>query len=296
MIASNEEPDDLELRKAQVLAIGANLVASTIVFLNTTKKEVGSGVVVEIKGRMFIATASHVIPRNPDGKLSFIGQKPFSEEEGKRRILSFGRVPPSGINAIPRPDVGFIELLPEDVIENLRSAAIPLQRIWLGRSGDPDSYCFTVGCPATLLKKVQHRSSRNAQAFVPIEYITAPLAVANWPSVPDAEPTPDTAIDVFTHYSRAAPLYPIIKMDIDRSPDPRGMSGGGQWQCVPTVANVWTPENARLFAIQSSWNEKRGYLRGTQIRHWLDLLCQEHPELIQAIEQSVEGYSFHNPS
>jgi hypothetical protein len=72
--------------------------------------------------------------------------------------------------------------------------------------------------------------------------------------------------------------------DMPRAP---GLSGSGIWTVNPTAKGVWSPESARLVAVQHSWREYE-YLRGTLIRDWLTMLREDIPALASEIDALLE--------
>ena len=62
-----------------------------------------SGTLVEIGDRLFVATASHVIPNDPQGRLWLVKSSGSYENEGFPSFVAFHKVKSE------RPDVGLLE-------------------------------------------------------------------------------------------------------------------------------------------------------------------------------------------
>ena len=100
---------------------------------------------------------------------------------------------------------------------------------------------------------------------------------------------PDDAIDIFLDY----PEDGTERLDTGaplRLESPEGFSGGGLWDQGFTTSELWSPENAVLFAIQSSWNESQRYVRAIQIIHWIDLLRSSIPQLRELIDNEIPSF------
>ena len=67
-----------------------------------------------------------------------------------------------------------------------------------------------------------------------------------------------------------------------------GVSGGGVWlePPTPTEPKLWQPV-VRLVAVEISQGKK--WIRGTLIRHWLNILLRHYPELNEEIAV-IEGF------
>src|SRR5688572_15371358 len=102
--------------------------------------------------------------------------------------------------------------------------------------------------------------------------------VNDWPAIDKTHRPGDPNVDVCLEYpddncSEMETNLPAIL------PDPSGMSGGGVCDQRFETGSLWTPRDCKLFAIQSSWSESRRYLRATQIRHGVDLIRADFPDL-----------------
>jgi hypothetical protein len=94
------------------------------------------------------------------------------------------------------------------------------------------------------------------------------LPPQSWPTNSQLAISPD--VDLLLNYTenlaidgRGAPMRQI---------DPRGLSGGGIWSVPSLTESIWSPDSARLIAIQSSVESGRWrYLRATRIGYWIQL-------------------------
>jgi hypothetical protein len=162
--------------------------------------------------------------------------------------------------------------------------------------GSTNKMGFTFGYPTALQTRQPISKIGDVLTFKASSFSCSPLPVEQWPQVPADSPAPDPDVDVFTAYDTDAPAI-IVGKGVGKLPDPQGVSGGGVWQTDTThEGGLWSPECLKLFAIQSTWHQPGKYLRATQIRHWLNLLCQKCPELIPAVEEGVIGYRLAGPA
>jgi hypothetical protein len=75
---------------------------------------------------------------------------------------------------------------------------------------------------------------------------------------------------------------------VKQLPRAPGLSGSGLWTVNPRVGGIWTPDMAKLVAIQRSWTEWE-WLRGTLIREWLTMIREDLPELAGEIDPVLDG-------
>lgn len=90
-----------------------------------------------------------------------------------------------------------------------------------------------------------------------------------WPRNPD-DPI-QTEVDLLLNYTRNFATDRLG--DPMRQVAPFGMSGGGIWSVPKSKDGIWSPENARLVAVQSTVEaDQWRYLRCTRIKPWIQLL------------------------
>lgn len=229
--------------------------------------EPGTGTLIAIAKRVFIATAGHVIPAKPNKRL-FVATK-----EGKRP--ADGMVAFSRYASLTRPDVGYLEIDAPVALPFLKKNACPLDRIadyGMGRTRRP---ALLLGVSSSESGVEGERSVRLGV----VGYECDPLSPTEIKTkCPD--PPCDETVDVFLDYEfsdcRRNDTYEQIE-----APDPSGMSGGGVWD-QGFDGEIWHPDKAKLFAIQSLRAPDNRYLRATQIIHWLRLVYRDYRDL-QAI-------------
>ena len=84
-----------------------------------------------------------------------------------------------------------------------------------------------------------------------------------------------------------------VSYDLGRTkmPEPYGISGGGIWAMdIIKAEGIWQSDQAKLVAIQTRWNEKKRYAKGTRIHHWLALISTHYNDLqehIAAVAQNA---------
>lgn len=228
----------------------------------------GSGTCIEIGGRYLVATAAHnlndvkALREVAVSALGKIGK--FSQQTPK--LIGKGR---RGGWDYDRMDIAWMEIHPQAVptwIEHWSRTFVTLDRIWVGPVDENRHVCF-LGQPYEYMK----RGSINgvpAVGLSPLPYLAK--------TVRSDDPEHQLCIyyptEVFTlEYKKAAP-------------DPRGVSGCGLWLLNPTVDGIWTPDRAQLAGIEHGWLEESGCLTGTLMRHWLQMVREDIPELAQVID------------
>jgi hypothetical protein len=233
----------------------------------------GSGTLVTIGGHYLIATAGHVIPEKPIGRLWLITHQMTIVKDALPDFPSFGKHPDL--------DVGFVEIHPEAISKCFpNNEMVTLDNVAPRTVGRPAGSVLLVGSPG---EHVQcSMSGVREMTIVPkgMPFRTIPLQPADWPSldVPrDGRPF-DPTVDILLDYPETdrvrvdgGPLLPL--------PNPEGMSGGGIWDQQLVAEEVWSPNALKLIGIQSEWWEKGRYLRAVQVLHWLRLIYARFPDL-----------------
>lgn len=117
------------------------------------------------------------------------------------------------------------------------------------------------------------------------------LPIAKWPTA-GTNTSPVFGIDIFVAFDPEDSMYfghaetaGSAHTQIDaKAPHPGGISGGGIWRIASSTSNsVWQPV-ALLHGIQFGFN-RSGWLRGTSIKSWLELVDRNYPDLKTAIDE-----------
>lgn len=289
-------------------AIGEFLVRHCIHYHyeNQGERNTASGTLVQIGNRLLVATARHTIPRKSQfleftgGNTSFVEERKAAGEarstwkgSSQVRVLSNRRHDVL--------DVGFLELEPT-VLSVLKREAISLGNVSV-RTPQYGRLTCVFGYPSEMERKVRIAPNRGAILIPSLTYPKELLAPEEWPCVPAADRQPEENIDCFLTYSRDSAgqmVLPLSQTAVpeamrisEKLPAVHGMSGGGFWQSWKPVQQdgVWSATGYELLAIQSTWNESEKYIRGIQIRHWLDLIASHFSDLRPAIEQHIHEQS-----
>ena len=269
------------------------------------ERKTASGTLVQIADRLLVATARHTIPQgsqmlefiganmiyvesSPEvapGKRNWTGQRPIKVLDGKRHH---------------KYDIGLIELEPS-ALSVLGHDAISLSNVSI-RSLQYGRTAFVYGFPFDFERPKRISDSEVMLGVGSMTYPNPVLAPEEWPDVPADNSPPDETVDCFMRYCRDDEMKTLVAIGSDRNvehsglprrlPAVHGMSGGGFWQRWNPVepGQMWYPCDYELFAIQSSWHEPGRYIRGIQIRHWLDLAAESYPDLKPLIDEHVASH------
>lgn len=265
-----------------------NVQKATVAYFDHYSKEVASGVLVDILGRVFVSTVAHALPTRPQGRIAFISFERAHIRETTPELLSFGKVKSE------RPDVGFLELQPEFVANALRKTPIMLTRIGCHGAATASEMIYLLGFPTGLIKQVRDSKSEATLTFQAQCFGNIPVMPDHWEHIEKSDDPvyhPDPAMDIFVPYPMEEEIVSLGAKTSPDLPDPYGLSGGGWWQ-APEKQSLWTPEHYKLIGIQSMWPKKGRYLQATQILHWLRLLRQHLADLQEVIDFRFPGANF----
>lgn len=225
----------------------------------------GSGTAIRIYDRFFIATAAHVIEADHRYALG--------KHEGEREVRSF---PAKGFNLAL--EVGFLEVAAEALDDHDSFAEVKD----LAPMSDHIVEVVVAGFPGVGLRRLSAGMCAKADL---VRCDTVP--VSDWPGDCERPTRPEN--DIFVNYPKTLGHQELgAGRGFDESSarqretdDPRGMSGGGIWHYVLNEnreSGIRYP-GPRLLGIQVSVYERQRSLRGTQIRHWCDLVGKHYPEM-----------------
>lgn len=230
---------------------------------------IASGTCVQIDQTFLIATAAHVLAGTELDNLFVV---PAGGPHGREDRVPFIRSGFAGGGTRDGVDVAYLQVQERDL---LRLGKQFLPHVRIAQIGPPRGRALTVwGAPAGLIDVERFQRTKNL--IVRFEAVTSAHVT---PEFEGADPAIDIALD----YRRSEPS---LRADGERATLPAGpgFSGGGIWTPGFDESALWSPEAARLVGIQHAWNEVVGYMRGTQIRHWLRLVREDFPELRSTLE------------
>jgi len=229
----------------------------------------GSATCIEIGGRHFVATAAHNL--NNLESLRNLSLGAFGE------IGKFTRLSPKLINKgrrggwdYDRVDIAWLEIEPRAVpswTEEWGRRFVTLDRMWLGKAADVDKHVCCLGQAYESLKFLTVNGIPTV-GFRPLPYLSG------------TKRSEDPEHQMWVHYARV-----MHSMEGQKdAPDPAGFSGCGLWFVNPKQNGLWTPERAQLAAIEHGWLPESECLTGTLMRHWVQMIREDIPELAHFID------------
>lgn len=223
---------------------------------------VGTGVLIGVGNRLFVASAAHCIEQNPFVVMT-------------HALYTLPRDPTRFINRarVPNRDIGFLELendpnVPRLAVECLCPDPPPISTDPLNPSHLPTC---VVGFPAHHFKRPPGHTGMGMT-----NYETYPVQVSEdeyqytWPLVVGSyRPGTDTAVEKELNYV------------------PGGYSGGGVWVCNPPPASglVLPNQLLTLYALQSRYQSGERIVKCIPIRFWIKLLHDKYPDLRELLAE-----------
>jgi len=223
---------------------------------STQSETYGTGVLIGIERRLFVATAAHCLKREPILLLNSDPiRTPFQPSPYLKKVRSCGL------------DVGLLEIENQSSINRLpieclcpNTPPIPTDAAtYLSRLG-----CI-VGCPyaeyvrrhgSTGISTTNFGTYPVAASEIEYEY-SYPVGVGRWQQ--------ETGV--------------ILERELNFTP--HGYSGSGVWAFnKPQTDRLILPKHyLTLYAIQSAWRERRRVVVCVPIKHWIQLVYNNYPDL-----------------
>ncbi|HXG06072.1 MAG TPA: hypothetical protein VNI77_01960 [Nitrososphaera sp.] len=225
--------------------------------VDPTTSENGSGVLIQIRDRIFILTAAHVLSNNIHINLGLPWQRtPFT-------ILDSW--------TDPSLDIGFLELKPFEVDILRIDAATPYK---ITSKQATEIRAMTKSLALCGYPTVQHTVLENAVMYTPAFLGCAMVHPDNWPaSLLEKGKTPERNIAIAYGEKHGGRFF-----DPDGNPlhiHPKGMSGCGIWFFDPTDEQAENPPYA-LVAIQHSYFPQDQVIVGTFAEPIIDAICNHY--------------------
>ena len=245
----------------------------------------GTAVALKIGGRHFLATAAHIL-----------SNKHRLSVHLKTEDLRFSGF--SGREYCPDddPDVGFLEI-PQEDIRRLPWAFLDGKHVVTSFDRNSALLVRVVGFPGEYMRVIKREQIgsndlRETRAIRGFHYLTHLLPRAKCPESTDGDESvlyldfnPD--LPVLSDPSNMIDVVP--KETGEMAPPLYGISGGGIWlEQEATEKGIWRADT-KLLALQSSYHKGDGWIKGTSMVKWLDLVEGCYPDLKQAIANIRSG-------
>lgn len=219
----------------------------------------GSGTIIRIGEKTFVATAAHVVMDFPMSKI-FIGA---SRLNGRYFKIIDWKI--EGGEEFENHDEAWIqvEFPPNSDLSGLigpENISTYEQKI--------DEY-FVSGFPEKLKQPIVV-GKLNRMNMTMFNYLTGPIPEKDWPK--EFLPGHDIVLE-FT------PVFSEASGDQRAAPLPKGISGGGIWKVDSTKSNIWSTARLRLVGIQTGANIKTELIYGRPLTFWIRMVKRDHPDL-----------------
>ncbi len=258
-------------------ALHQHIRRRTVRLLDLTDKSAGgSAVTVQLGERFFLATAAHVIPPNHEIRV-LVGE---ADEE------NIGQFKARHVNE--EDDVGLLEL-DESTAGAIDSEFTGYEQLPI-HFDQSSRWCATlIGYPGMSVVSEDERDGdilRRTHSFATFSLVTNIIPFGEWPKRASFQRRPPSEeSDIFVEFKPETTVYHQDWTDLDRPDTPapedevrlEGMSGCGIWLDRARDDGVWRSEPS-LAGIDTGVCPSQGWARGTQIAHWLALVCEHYKE------------------
>jgi hypothetical protein len=242
---------------------------TTPVFEEDEKKAVnfGSGVFARIDGHPFLLSAAHVDDRVRSSTKTIGICQSGAGKAGVKLLYEKSEAtdPPVEGRNYDMIDMAAYRLT-DEVANLLNDRFMSDEHFEFDDKETVGSQYLVCGFPASGRRSKWVKPKATAISF---EYLTSIYRMDR--GTPQPSYNPD--IEIVVNYSRNR------NRSLDgrkvHSADPHGMSGCGIWRLFAaraTTTSEWTSDRMRLVGIVHTWNSKLAIIRGTRIRHFVDMV------------------------
>lgn len=235
-------------------------------------EQIGSAVLLEIEGQMFLLTAAHVADWRDKGELCIPTEKGIEGIEGHIASMNV----PKGVSRNKdKIDMAYF-CLSEALVKKLHRSFLPLTMddCWLTDNTQPkDIYSFS-GFP---LSKAKNRNDRYSSEMV--TYSGVSTSAIKYEKLGYSD---DTNIVIDYRRKKSVNLEGIKNMPSH----PKGISGGAifRWPKDPDIEPKYFKRT--LVGIGHTYLQKHNTLIGTKLSLYIPFIGSNHPELFE--KQTVE--------
>lgn len=243
---------------------------------NDKIEQIGSGVLLKIKEKVFLLTAAHVSDWTHQGYLCIPTKEGIQQISGYMASLLASKGVSRNKDKI---DMSYF-LLDEDLSKNIFPEFKVLQRneCWLTDNLiDGDIYTFT-GFPLTKAK------SSNSEFSSEIFSYTGEAAIRK--KYENLGYENDT--NIIINFRRKKAIDPFSGKKLI-PPHPKGISGGGIFRWPKSIDIERNKIERSLVGICHTYKENQNCLIGTKLSLYFNLIAQNHPELFDSNGVEANG-------
>ena len=244
---------------------------------------VGSGTLVQVGSRFFVATAAHNLTNDKTGVPDNCLYLGYTKNVTHEPFPFCGRKPSAGEKE-PSIDVDYIEISHKIARSMTEKEFLPLNRIRPFTDFWP-TRVFLTGFPAGIVPlEAARRKKFHLDA---IGYLTETRK-------PDSsECKGNKSTDIFVDYEETSIL--VQNQEVITMPKPQGLSGGGLWALpIARKGTLWRPSDTTLIGIQRKRVKTApAILCCTQIQHWLTSVADCYSDLREIIYCYLQSINMH---
>ena len=240
----------------------------------TAKDKGGSGVLIRLFDRCFVATAAHVVPEGHDIQI-LVG------EADQLNVATFN-------NRFRDDDADVAALeIPADSTGQLLRDFTEADQIAAKGVDQTENWCATlIGYPGQLIESTDQVSGDTlfrTHSFRTLALVTTTLRIQDWPNSNSLErPPAEVDRDIFLRFDQECGLMEqdLTSVDLNEKRSAiadvflHGMSGCGIWLDQYRHDGIWMPKPV-LAGIQTSAQHRAGWARGSTMKCWLEMMAAE---------------------
>ena len=266
--------DELAEGHSTAMMLHLQVRAAGILYFDESDRptDVASGTFVKIGGRYFVATAAHCVKDDPKERLGVVAigsGAPPNAQGSKILTPKISNVGWRGGKCEDADDVGWIELQTGagPAIEKDWGRIFTTLDRFDPRPVPPPTSVYLFGVPGEYVRREDDPMTLHMGAF---------------PYLANVIPTPAKrqGDDIYVAFESVMKTADGFR----KTPDAKGLSGSGIWVVRPEYAGVWTPDVAKLVAIEHMRPRSGEWLQCNSIRRWLTMMREDFPDLGSEID------------